>query len=559
MNAEKIKLYKIDDEKETRLWKTAIFVFDSSSLLDFYFLPKKNRENVYAETFTHLTNRLWIPSHVEYEFLKNRDNVITKPIADKYHPLRDNIAKIKSSFTREIQKPIDEISRGTIKDDKHPYLDQDNINEIKGLITTFDEELKKFGEKILEQIENAEKEIEDVKSNDDVLNAIDQYFEVGDEYSFEEMMEISKEGKHRYEFRIPPGYGDWYKGEKKGLQIFGDLFIWKQILDYSKDKKLPIIFITNDITKDEDWCYKDKKSTEDRILAPREELIKEIYNHSNVEFWMYNLPQFLYHANKYLQSNIPEGTIQNISQILNTKNSQGDYLRFKCKSCNRIHSYHKSEFNLDFDLIDSTVRSMGDENHYEAMESFECDCGNEITATFELWEYPSGTHNNDSIQIDEGELIEGFYFTIDFYDYDYGDDFVRCEECDGNKEGHGNYVHNWSELELENEYPLDYEYSVYSTVKAGSCDWCNTLHIRCPKCDSVNSFPEINSGEKKECEGGCGLVFIYEAEDSFDGYSEYTLKLLDSRFIPCEACGTDFIDSLGNRICEKCEEEYNDK
>ena len=48
-------------------------------------------------------------------------------------------------------------------------------------------------------------------------------------------MKVPVEGKHRYEFSIPPGYLD--RNGKIGTQIFGDLIIWKQMLDYAKKKK----------------------------------------------------------------------------------------------------------------------------------------------------------------------------------------------------------------------------------------------------------------------------------------------------------------------------------
>ncbi|CDT30971.1 conserved hypothetical protein [Sphingobacterium sp. PM2-P1-29] len=558
MNIENIQLYQLDDEKEDRLWKTAIFVFDSSALLDFYYLPKKTRQKIYAETFTHLSNRLWVPAHVEFEFLKNRENIIPKPISERYAPLKTQISNIKPMFSKEVQKRIEDIARQTVKDDKHPHIEQTNINEILAYTKTFEQQLKKFEENILLQIKEAENEISSVKSDDDILEAIRLHFSVGIGYSFEKIIEITKEGKHRYEFKIPPGYGDLHKGEKKGTQIFGDLIIWKQILEYSSEKGLPIIFITNDIKKDEDWCYLDKKSGDDRILAPREELIKEIFNHSNCEFWMYNLPQFLFNAKKYLKSDIPDQAIQFISQYLNTKESTGSFLRFKCNNCSKVHSYHKSEFDLDFDCVESTERNMGTENHYEAIESFQCTCGNEITATFEVWEYPIGAHNNDSIELDGGELLESFYFTIDFFEDDY-DDFVTCEECDGNNENTGNVVHNWAKMELDNEFIPDHINGKYSTVIAGSCDWCNTLHIKCPKCSFINSFPESISDTVKECEGGCGLNFILESEISSDNFSEHTLKLKDDRIVKCGSCGDDFLDDNYNSICQKCEDEYNEK
>ncbi|QYS90861.1 hypothetical protein JJC04_13170 [Flavobacterium covae] len=67
-----IKPYKITEDKETILWKDAIIVFDSSALLDLYYSPKSERQKIDTEIFTELKDRLWLPNHVQYEFLKNQ-------------------------------------------------------------------------------------------------------------------------------------------------------------------------------------------------------------------------------------------------------------------------------------------------------------------------------------------------------------------------------------------------------------------------------------------------------------------------------------------------------
>lgn len=559
MNKEHIVPYLLDDEKEQRLWGDAIFCFDSSALLDFYFLPKITRQKIYTEIFSNLPERLWIPFHVEFEFLKNREGVIPKPVKEKYEPLKEKVNNIRIALSKEIQKRIDEISRETIKDDKHPYIEQTEIQKIKATTDNFEKEIKVFEENILKQIKSAETEILAVKDNDDILKALEDHFSVGREFSFDEIFAITTEGKHRYEFKIPPGYGDLQQKEKKGTQIFGDLIIWKQILEFSKEKKAPIIFITNDIKKDEDWCHLDKSATEDRILCPREELIKEIKDYSNVEFWMYNLPQFLYNANKYLAASIPPQTILNITQFLNAKGVKGDYLKFKCDSCGKIHSYHKSTFNLDFECIESSERSMGEENHYEAIEIFDCDCGNQITARFEVWEYPIGVHNYDTVTLEGGELLEQFFFTIDFFKDDYEPDYTTCDECSGNSECMGNIVNFWNTIKLENEYDSKNENSKYTEVISGNCEWCNSLHIKCPKCDAITPLPEVEFDENKECEGGCGLIFFVDTSGDLDHIGEYDLRLIDHRKEKCQGCDREFINTGSSDLCEECERKYGEE
>ncbi|MCL2311327.1 MAG: PIN-like domain-containing protein [Firmicutes bacterium] len=426
MNRDSIKPYLLTNEKEESLWNKAIIVFDSSALLDIYFVPKVARSKIYSEIFEKLPNRLWIPSHVEFEYLKNREDVIDKPIFDKYTPLKNKIkefVKIKSMLSR-----IDEISNDTRKDDNHPYIEQNEINKLKNNIEKILPELNSFEANVLKQIDEAETEIKTVKKSDDLLEALEKSFNVGREYSFDEIIEITKEGKHRYECRIPPGYGDIK--DKKGVQIFGDLIIWKQILEFSKDRKLPILLITNDVKKDNDWCYIDTRS---RIISPREELIKEIKDYSSVDFWMYNLEQFLYNAKEYLKSDIEKETIQNIYQILNTK----DFF---------------------------------------------------------------------------SEIDDGFY---------------TCHICSGNKDNFGNYVDFYEEISLHNEYGKGNPNHKYKFVRAGNCQWCNSLHIICPHCSEVTAFLEEN--KPIECEGGCGLTFYKESGYALDGEDESILRLLDHR------------------------------
>lgn len=115
MNRDNIKPFLLTDEKEEILWEKAIVVFDSSALLDIYFLPISARTKIYSEIFDKLPERLWIPSHVEFEYLKNRENSISNPISEKYDPLKQKIKKFDSIGKSELLKRIEEISRETQK------------------------------------------------------------------------------------------------------------------------------------------------------------------------------------------------------------------------------------------------------------------------------------------------------------------------------------------------------------------------------------------------------------------------------------------------------------
>lgn len=316
MDVEIFNLYEMSSEKESKFWDDCIFIFDSSALLDFYYIPKESRSVIYSDVFAKLNHRLWIPFQVQYEYLKNRKKINKKTISEKYKPLEEKLTSLLKTVDNELSTKAIEIKNDTKKDNKHPYLDQKEIDEFIKKIDSFKEHANSFKKGIEEKIEVKKKEILAVEENDDILESLNEYFHVGEEFSFEEILSITKEGKHRFEFDIPPGYSDSKGGNrKKGTQIFGDLIIWKEILKYSKKVKKPVILITNDVSKDEDWCYSDKGN----IKAPREELIKEIKDYSGVLFWMYSLSQYLYKANKYMKSDINKEVIKSISEQVTTK------------------------------------------------------------------------------------------------------------------------------------------------------------------------------------------------------------------------------------------------
>lgn len=317
MEAPTENIYQLNDAREKDLWHEAIIVFDSSALLDLYFLPIPTRTKLFELFTKDLKDRLWIPSHVNYEYHKNREKAISNPISEKYEPLKkNNLEAIKKSLS-SISKDLKSLKDITRKDDKHPHIPQEQIEEFIKKGEVFQREYEAFEKAILEQIENAIDDIKQVSADDDVLKVIAELFQVGRYYSFNEILDITKEGKHRYEFSIPPGYKDKEDKEKIGTQIFGDLIIWKQLIEYASEQKKPILFVCNDLK--EDWCNLQNGRSEKRIASPREELIKEIYDTARVGFWMYDLSQFLYKLNKYFDAKIETKKIENLSEYISGK------------------------------------------------------------------------------------------------------------------------------------------------------------------------------------------------------------------------------------------------
>ena len=75
-----------------------------------------------------------------------------------------------------------------------------------------------------------------------------------------------REGDARFEHRLPPGFRDENKGENR----FGDLIIWFEILQYSKEKReaFPkVLFVTND--EKSDWVYAPQRRMEADVKKGR--------------------------------------------------------------------------------------------------------------------------------------------------------------------------------------------------------------------------------------------------------------------------------------------------
>lgn len=323
------KKYYLEEDTIQKLLSEAVVIFDTSALLDLYYYSDQTRKEIFDKVFVFLKNRLWIPAQVYFEFLKNKSQVSGKPIA-AYKNLLSKGDKTKDGgyidkiieISRDIQEKslknikgqLVTLKENTSKEDKHPFFES-------GIYSDFDRELGEFEEKVkiyLSQTLNfreqfsimVDKKINELKQVDEeeIENAINLHFQIGKEYSYSEMIKIAEEGAFRYKEQIPPGYED--DGNKNGLQKYGDLFAWKQILEYTKVNKKDCILVINDVK--EDWFENDKKT-------PRYELLREFNSTANKFIWLMPMSGFLYKINNLLDSHLAEDTIDDVQNVYENK------------------------------------------------------------------------------------------------------------------------------------------------------------------------------------------------------------------------------------------------
>jgi hypothetical protein len=319
-------IFRISEKEEKELFKKGHVVFDSSALLSFYGYTDKISEEFFNKVFKALKNRLWLPAQVIYEFEKNREKVISKPKGEYINlvstdgrkeggfidAVKTAIGSIRKS-SDTIQGQINALTEKTKKDDKHPHISQEAIKSFIIDLNEFKSHLENLGEKFVdlstntqEQVNQKIKEIEEKSTTDNFRERLNTFFAHGLPYPYETMLTIIREGKFRYDIEIPPGYKD--KDEKIGFQVYGDLILWFQIIDYAKENQCPIIFVTNDVK--EDWWHqeKDGKSKD----TPRHELLYEFKDKTKQMVWFYTTDQLIYKSNQFLKTDISETVIEEV-------------------------------------------------------------------------------------------------------------------------------------------------------------------------------------------------------------------------------------------------------
>lgn len=184
--------YKLSVEQELNLWSEAMFVFDTSAILNLYEYSDETINDLFSTTFSDLKKRLWLPYNVSSEYISNRHKPIEK-IKKSYDDLKNNLNNIENN--------IDQIENKTKSNDKHPFF-------LNGISVDFNPSFHNFKKKIESEIEKQKNLLFTKSENDEILNKINQTFHVGRKYLYSEVCKIIKEGEFRFRNTIPPGYKD---------------------------------------------------------------------------------------------------------------------------------------------------------------------------------------------------------------------------------------------------------------------------------------------------------------------------------------------------------------
>lgn len=243
-----------------------------------------------------IKERLWLPHQAGLEFQRNRVGSL---------PQQRGILERLLQSVEGLEKNLG----GLGLPEHHPVLDL-------GAIEASRAKVHEAIEAMLEQIRTAHQATPEFKVGEllgaeglrDRLTALYEG-RVGEPFEAEQLQAIYKEGAVRYEKEIPPGYKDRTKDERSR---YGDLILWKQILDRQKgiqNGSKDAVFVTND--RKEDWWLR----REAELLSPRPELVREYLDEVGGLFCMYTPADFLRASPRYLALEVSSEAIADVKRV----------------------------------------------------------------------------------------------------------------------------------------------------------------------------------------------------------------------------------------------------
>ncbi|MGY5356456.1 PIN-like domain-containing protein [Cronobacter dublinensis] len=291
-----------DSLKEIWLSEATIFIFDTNCLLNLYRCEDSTREQI-LDVMRAISSNIWLPFQVALEYQRNRRIAI-----------EDSLASLKKIKT-ELEKTHSRDILGSVKKHLNKSLNDDIQQLQKNLKSTIDDFIN---DKILLRIENKEM----ISQHDFIRESIDEIIKdnIGSIPSQQTIDDINQEGEKRYTNKIPPDFSDSVKNgtihfcSVEFQNKFGDLYLWKEIIDKAKEDNIKnVIFITDD--NKEDWWFKHSGKTH----GPLESLKTEICTIANINnFKLMNQLTFLEEAQIYLNDiKVSDESLQDVKELTN--------------------------------------------------------------------------------------------------------------------------------------------------------------------------------------------------------------------------------------------------
>lgn len=268
------------NEELADLLRTAEISFDANSLLNLYRFSEPTRAAL-IDLIASIEERVWVPEQVVEEVLLNRPNVIAGELK-RYEEFRKQLEGLLAS----LRNPS-----------THPFVSEELLN------TT----VSHFG-LLHRELRDREEVLERTFTHDPVRDRLAEILSgrIGTYLDNQARTQVLKAGRERYDRKIPPGYKD---NEKPEHERFGDLIIWTELQMRARERRTPVIFITDD-TK-EDWWLEVRGKT----IGPRPELTQEFYRETDQRFHLLRTARFMELGREYLGAAITSSAIDEATRV----------------------------------------------------------------------------------------------------------------------------------------------------------------------------------------------------------------------------------------------------
>ncbi|NGP59057.1 DUF4935 domain-containing protein [Paenibacillus thiaminolyticus] len=339
------------EEFKTFWDEQGLIVLDTNVLLNLYNYPIESTRDI-VSSITAIKDRIWLPHQVLLEFENNKKQVSQKAFS-KYEKIKKDVEKLLDNTVSELYDTL-----GKCNKFKYP-----TFNEIISLCIHSINESRKELENVNSEIELEKKLNRELVDNDIVQNLMEllkNKNQIGTGFNHIELINIYVEGDTRFKLGIPPGYKDKkklngpaetaedYQSKRKA---YGDLIIWKEILNKAININKDILFITDD-EKVDWWSFEitDNKITnrQTKLLnGPHPELILEFRGYSNRKFHMLTFSTF-------------------IDFITDLNISTSMMLHFQLNKSNILMHYVSMQINYDEININYIINDLDSYFDYEA-------------------------------------------------------------------------------------------------------------------------------------------------------------------------------------------------
>jgi hypothetical protein len=301
--------YRKTESEIKQIWQNGVIMFDTNVLLNLYRYSDSTRDTI-LDLISKFSNQIYLPHQAALEYNRNRYEVI---------------AEQEKAYNEFLEK-ISQIQKDLQSTNKPPFLS-----------TSVDKVLNSIFEKVSAEVKESIKKYCEYLKDDPIYNTLSKLFTNRITVSFteEELQKIYKEGDERYKLKVPPGYED--EKTKDGNRKFGDLVLWKQVIEKAKELKKDVILITDE--RKTDWWWKIKDG---RNMGPRQELIEEIKKEANVDFHMYSSERFLSYGQSLLKEKINQQALEEIQAM---KKAELEELK-------RIKSHENRRFEIEIKAKD---------------------------------------------------------------------------------------------------------------------------------------------------------------------------------------------------------------